>query len=361
MIPPVVDMASIRRVLIIKMSAMGDIIHALPVSAALGEAFPHLELTWAVEEPFTPLLAGNPYLANILTLPKVHSRHLRSAAFRRDYLHRLRGLRSHRFDLALDLQGLTKSAIVAAASGAPLRLGYHYQREAARFLVRPVEPRPESVHVVEQYLDVARHLGAAPKAVRFPFFIPEEADAGVVAMLCAAGVDPQGPFVAVNPAAGAARKQWGSVNYATFMDAIRAEMRLPVVMVTADREVAIEVRAAARLPFVDLSGRTNLKQLAAVLQRCAIHVCGDTGSGHLAAALGRPVVALIGPTDPDRICPYGQRADTLCYREACSTNCTTRHCQYDRPRCLAAISVSEVLSRVKAHLSEPISTKRVGA
>src|ERR1051326_3673344 len=146
--PPVVDMTSVRRILIIKLSALGDIIHALPVSAALGEAFPHLELTWAVEEAFTPLISGNPYLAHILTLPKIRGRQLRSPAFHRDYFRRLRDVRDRRFDLTLDLQGLTKSAVVAAASGARVRLGYHWLREAAAFMERPIPRRAESVHIV---------------------------------------------------------------------------------------------------------------------------------------------------------------------------------------------------------------------
>ncbi|HLV81160.1 MAG TPA: hypothetical protein VKT32_12810, partial [Chthonomonadaceae bacterium] len=83
---PAVDMASVRRILIVKLSAMGDIIHALPISAALGEAFPQAELTWVVEEAFAPLLTGNPYLSRILTLPKVHARRLRSRKFRRSYI-----------------------------------------------------------------------------------------------------------------------------------------------------------------------------------------------------------------------------------------------------------------------------------
>ncbi|HZT41284.1 MAG TPA: glycosyltransferase family 9 protein [Chthonomonadaceae bacterium] len=344
---PAVDMASVRRILIIKLSALGDIIHALPITAALGEAFPDVELTWVVEEAFAPLLTGNPYLSRILTLPKVHTRRLRSAKFRRTYFGGIRSLREDRYDLALDLQGLTKSALLAVASRAPVRLGYHFQREAAPWLVRPVPPRPQSAHVVEHYLDVARHLGAEPDRVRFPFAIPEDAEENVVAMLCEAGIDPHAPFVTVNPAAGTALKQWGAANYAALMDAIQEDLRLPAVLVTADLAVAAQVRRAARYPFGDLAGRTDLKQLAAVLRRGAVHVCGDTGSGHLAAALECPVISLIGPSEPERVCPYGQRANTIQYRALCGGACRHHHCQYDRPKCLEAIMVSEVLNRIR--------------
>ncbi|HZP82294.1 MAG TPA: glycosyltransferase family 9 protein [Chthonomonadaceae bacterium] len=350
---PTVDMTAVRRVLLIKLSALGDIIHALPVSAALGEAYPHLEMTWAVEETFAPLIAGNPYISEIVTFPKVNSHKLRSAAFYPDYAARLREVRRRRFDLAVDMQGLTKSAVIAVASRARTRLAYHYLREAATLMVRPVPRRPESVHVVDQYLDIAHFLGATPERVRFPFHIPEEDEAAVDAMLCAEGVGPCDTFVAINPASAMAIKQWGAANYAALMDAVQERMGLPAVMVTADRAVAAEVRESARLPFVDLSGRTTLKQLAAVLRRSAVHVCGDTGSGHLAAALERPVISLIGPTDPERACPYGQRANAISRRQACGSACNWHHCQFAHPRCLGAIHVTDVLARVETLLRAP--------
>jgi ADP-heptose:LPS heptosyltransferase len=135
------------------------------------------------------------------------------------------------------------------------------------------------------------------------------------------------------------------------MDAVQDAWALPSVLVTADQKVAAEVQSAARHPFVNLAGQTSLKQLAAVLRRCAVHVCGDTGSGHLAAALGRPVVALIGPTDPDRACPYGQRANVLSRREMCGAGCDWHHCEYASPRCMAAISVADVLQKLAALLA----------
>jgi heptosyltransferase-1 len=341
----------VRRVLIIKLSALGDILHALPVSAALGDAFPQWEISWAVEEPFAPLLTGNPYLTDVIGLPKVRSDRLRAAAFRRDYFARLGAIRNRRFDLTLDLQGLTKSAVIALATGAPCRLGYHWLREAARYVETPVPRRAESVHIVDQYLDVARFLGVEPDPVRFPFCIPEEEDRAVTAMLCREGLEPGTPFVAVNPASALAIKQWGTAHYAALLDAVQDGLALPSVLVTADQKVAAEVQAAARRPFVNLAGRTNLKQLAAALRRCAVHVCGDTGSGHLAAALGRPVVALIGPTDPDRACPYGQRANVISRREMCGAGCNWHHCEYAGPRCMAAISVADVMQKLASLLA----------
>lgn len=342
--PP--DMKSIQKVLIIKMSALGDIIHALPVAAALGETYPHLELSWIVEAPLAPLLIGNPYLKEVIVLPKYRGRDLRSIRCLRDAGRHLRAVRHREFDLTLDLQGLTKSATVAYASGAKLRFGYHWLREVAPMVERPIPHLPGSLHIVDQYLDVARFLGAHVERPHFPFYVPETDKAAVEAMLCAEGIGPETPFVALNPASAKAIKQWGSERYAALSDALYQEHGLPSVLLTADMAVAAEVIAAAQRPPISLAGRTNLKQLAYVLQRSTVHVCGDTGSGHLAAAFGRPVVSIIGPTDPERVCPYGQRANTLSRREKCGRACDWHHCEFPHPHCLDAISVPEVAAKV---------------
>lgn len=352
MIPPDVDMGSVRRVLIIKLSAFGDIIHALPVAAALKSSFPHVEVTWAVEEAFAALVVGNPSINHILTLPKVRGRFLRSPVFHREYFLRLRDVRRRRFDLTLDLQGLTKSAVVAAASGARLRLAYHWVREAASLFERAVPREPKSVHIVDQYLDVARFLGANAECPQFPFHIPEEDEAAVAAMLSERGIDLETPFVSVNPASALAIKQWAPGNYARLLDLLNARFGLKGVLVTADRAVAAQVEAEASSPFANLAGRTNLKELGAVLRRSAVHICGDTGSGHMAAALHRPVVALVGPTDADRICPYGQRSNVIRHSDRCGTACNWHHCQFARPQCLESISVEEVAAQVGRVLAE---------
>ena len=348
------DMMQIRRVLIIKLSALGDILHALPVSAALKEAYPHLEITWAVEEPFVALLEGNPYLHDLLVLPKLKFSKLKSAEYRRNYFGRLKAARKQKFDVALDLQGLTKSAIVAVGSGATVRLGYHWLREAAVLMERRLPRNPESVHIVDQYLDVVRYLGAEPKQIKFPFYISDEDTAAVDRMLNEANLTPDTPFVSINPASAQAIKQWNAAHFAELIDRLKREYNLPSVLVTADKTVAAQVADIATEPFLNLCGRTNLKQLAAVLRRSAVHVCGDTGSSPLAVALERPVVTLVGPTDPDRIHPYSQRNNVLSHREFCGAKCDWHHCEFARPRCLDAITVDEVLAKTVSLINHSI-------
>jgi len=338
-------MNAIQRVLIVKVSAMGDIIHALPVCAALKDAYPHLEISWAVEEAFVPLLEGNPCLTSLVVLPKIRGRDLRRLAFYKAYFDKIRCACGKGIDLSLDLQGLTKSAVIAFKSGAKIRLGYHWLREGAKLLEKPVPRRPQSVHIVDQYLDVAYALGASTKHVRFPFYIPEADDTAIDDLLIRSGVDPGAPYVCVNPASARAMKQWSAERFGSLMDRMYGATGRPCVLVTADVGVAAEAASHAKRPVANLAGKTTLKQLAAVLRRGTVHVCGDTGSGHLAAALGRPVVSLIGPTDPDRACPYGQRENAITQREVCGVQCDGRKCQFDRPRCMDAIQVDDVANK----------------
>lgn len=348
---PGLEMHQIQRVLITKLSAMGDILHALPVSAALGKAFPHLEISWACEEMFEPLLSGNPFLSNIITLPKLKIKSLKSSNYRSEYLRYLKDIRSRKFDLAIDLQGLTKSALISLASGAKYKIGYHWLREAAPFIEKAIPKRLESVHIVDQYLDVARFLGADVSHVEFPFTISEEDSEVAGKLLEAGGIDPEKAFVVINPAAGHPLKEWGAENYAELIDRLWTEYQLPTALVTADLQAAAAVERRTHVPFVNLAGKTSLKQLGAVLMKSVVQICGDTGSAHMSAALNRPVITLIGPTDPDRACPYNQRANVISGRSRCGKKCDWHHCEYAIPKCLSEIEVGDAVRKVNGILN----------
>jgi hypothetical protein len=174
---PQVDLHRIERVAIVKLSSIGDVVHALPVSAALKRSFAHLQITWIVEERCAEMVTGNPYLHEVLTIPGKAWRHGAWHPRTWQEVQRIVGvLRSRHFQLTIDLQGLLKSAVVAWLTGAPVRIGYHWQREGAWLFNRVVPKEPSSKHAVQEYLDVARYLGAETEPVEFPLFIPREAE-----------------------------------------------------------------------------------------------------------------------------------------------------------------------------------------
>jgi len=360
------DLTNARRVLIVKLSALGDIVHALPVAAALHESFPHLEIDWVAEAPSCDILHGCPVLRTVHAI----TRRKRAQRFRpgaiADFRELARRLRRERYDVALDLQGLTKSALIAASSGARVRLGYDWLREAAPYLVRRVPRRPESLHIVDQLLDVARYLGARCEHVRFPLHISPEEDASATSLLTSVGVPPDGPFLVVNPTdgGGGGYKGLPPDKLAPVLDRVSESTGWPWVMVggPGDRALADATRALSRAPVADLVGQTSLKQLAAVIRRGRLHLSGDTGSSHVAVAVGTPPVSVFSRSNPDRVGPYGYARNVVHARDRCSERCRRMHeqapinstskCLEPPPACLAAVTPEAVVAAVLRALEE---------
>jgi heptosyltransferase-1 len=406
---PALDLNRVERLLIIRLSSIGDVTHALPLSAALHEAFPNLEITWIVEEMSAEIVLGNPTLHEVIVVPRSRWKQgrWRSPQVWREYFAFMKALRARNFDVTLDLQGYAKSAFMALATGAKHRFGWWRLRDGANLVSRSLPRRPESLHRVDWFLDVGRALGADPKRVTFPLHVPEEARRKVHDLLVAGGIDPTKPYAVVNPAVGDQTRRWGAENYAYLVLGLALWSNLPSVLIGSgkDAEICDKVRTLALkdLPIGDLdsaavqtrtedgtpirnwmsrvslaqtitvwpdtvpkplslAGQTSLKELAAVLEGCAVHICGDTGSAHIAAALERPVVAVYGPTDPAMAGPWGQSDHVISHRKHCHATCSVKQCFYTRggggfqgetvARCLAFISPTEVLQKVESMLHE---------
>ena len=351
---PQIDMQRIERVAIVKLSSIGDVVHALPVSAALKRSLPHLQITWIVEERCAEMVTGNPNLHEVLTIPGKAWRHGAWHPRTWQEVRRLVSLlRSRRFQLAIDLQGLLKSAVVAWLTGAPVRIGYYWQREGAWLFNRVVPKEPTSVHAVQEYLDVARYLGAETEPVEFPLFIPPEAEERVGRLLEEEGISPPEGFISINPSAGQPFKRWRTERWAELITLIDRQYRLPVVLVggKADRPLAEEIRARTSAPFADVVGKTNLKELAAILRRSVVHLCGDTGSAHISVALGRPVIGLYGPTNHLRTSPYGQEHRMITHKHECPV-CNSRNPRREHSDCMNMITVTEVMQMLERTLLE---------
>lgn len=354
---PPVDMRRLERVAIVKLSSIGDVVHALPVSAVLKRSFPHLQVTWITEERCAEMVTGNPYVHDVLTIPGKAWRHgMWSPRVWREVRQMVDLLRAHRFQMTIDLQGLLKSAVVAWLTGAPTRIGYHWQREGAWLFNRVVPKEPTSVHVVQEYLDVARFLGAETEPVEFPLYIPPEADERVRLLLQGEGISSADGFISINPSAGRAFKRWRIERWAELITLIDQRHHLPVVLVgsKADRPLAEDIRARTSVPFVDTVGKTNLKELSAILRRSLLHICGDTGSAHISAALGTPVIGLYGPTNHLRTSPYGQEHRIITHKDRCPV-CNSPKPRREHSDCMDMITVSEVLEMTERTLLEVIT------
>jgi len=271
--------ASSPRILVVRLGAMGDIVHALPAVAALKQGFAGPRLTWAVEPRWSPLLEGNPFVDRVVWLRRKTAGGL---------LESWRELRSEDYDFAVDFQGLLKSALTAACARPEGIFGFDPSqlRERAAGLFYSVKTLATSAHVVDRNLELAAAAGAAAIPPTFP--LPPGAPEGEL---------PPGDFVLASPLAGWRSKQWPAEHYASLAERLRRELNLPLV-VNFPAAAPLRIEGA----WAHVSG---LAGLIHATRRAAAVVGVDSGPMHLAAALGRHGVAIFGPTDPARNGPYG--------------------------------------------------------
>jgi heptosyltransferase-1 len=333
---------SYHHILIVKLSAIGDVIHALPVASALKEAFPEARLTWVVEKAAYDLVANHGAIDQVILFDKSRCRSLTGLA---NYLPGfVKRLKTEHFDLALDLQGLLKSGLIAWLSGARERLVYCNAREGSDRLSRKVCGPHQSGHIIEQYLDVVRALGGTVARIDFGIrFSDSEAEAAQQ-LLADHGWRGES-YVALIPGANWPNKRWSPKLYGQLTDRLYERgIACLIVGGPGDRDLADLIHSSATAPLFDLVGQTSLKQLAWILKNARVTVGGDTGPMHLAVAAGAPTVALMGPTDTNRNGPYGEGNLAIVTPRECA-GCWRRECERQLD-CLAAITVEEVYQAV---------------
>lgn len=272
------------RILVVRLGAMGDILHALPAVASLRASLPGARIAWAVHPRWRDLLAGSGAADELIPVDRRSYTSVRAAAA---------ALRREPFDFGIDFQGLVQSALVAKAARCRRIYGFHREivREKPAALLYSQTVRSRAAHVVDRNLDLAAAAGATTRVLQCPLppGVPE-------------GCLPSGPFVLAAPFAGWASKQWPLEYYAQ----LAAKLPVPLVLNGApSQENALRAVAGARVHISSVAG------LIHATRRAAAVVGVDSGPLHLAAALGIPGVAIFGPTDPQRNGPYSPAIRTL--------------------------------------------------
>lgn len=290
------------RVLIVRLSSLGDVIHAIPAVAALRRGLPEAELVWVVEGPYRELVEiCAPVDALVVSNTRQWARAIRSRETWTASRHFLRELRLHGRDaVAIDFQGLIKSAAIARASGAGERFGFDVRaiREplARLFLNRAVSV-DRSAHVVDQNRALARAAGAADGPADFSSISAFPSDKS-------GGLGGFGGAVVVHAGAGQPRKLWPEERFVDLGRRLRGRgLRVVVAWGPGERERAARIASGAG---AELAPDTGLRELAFLLAGARLVVSADSGPLHLAAALGVPLVGLYGPTSARRNGPYGQ-------------------------------------------------------
>lgn len=340
-------------ILIVKLSAIGDVVHTLPSLAALRRRYPDAHITWVVEEAAADLVLGHPHLNRvILSRRKGWIGDLKGGRYHgliQEIRTFLAALRERHYDLVIDFHGLFKSAVIVMLSGGKRKLGYDSLQELSGLFYNEKIPEVMGKHAVDRYLDFARHLGAPPEKPEFVIPVREENESRVKALLEAGGIGPGDPFVAVSPRALWETKLWSNQKFAQLSERILKELNLPVVF-TGDTDTATEgIQSFMALPCADLAGRTSLRDLACLYRKASLLVTTDSGPMHLAAAMETPVVALFGPTDPERTGPYGEGHTVVRIELPCSP-CFQKTC--GTKQCMQEITVEAVFQAIRKKIED---------
>lgn len=361
MIPQAEGIANIERLLIVRLSAMGDVIHTLPAVQALREAFPQAAIGWLIEERWAELLCSpgsprrGPRSPERPVADWVHAVSLtewRHSLFRMATVHEIarvwNDVRAARYDIAVDLQGAIRSAVLARWSGARVVYGAAEPRESPASLWYTSHAIAHGAHVIEQYGSLAQGV------VRRKMTIPRaqlpsdgEAERRIDRKLAEAGVR---DFAILNPGAGWGAKRWPAERYGRVAKALGNEgVRSILNCGPGEEALAREADAASEGAATPIE--CSITELIALTRRARLFIGGDTGPMHLAAALRVPVVAIFGPTDPARNGPYGTRSIVL--RNPASPTTHTRRLQPDEAMLeISADAVVEAACRLLADAAE---------
>ncbi|KPV41064.1 hypothetical protein AN478_03835 [Thiohalorhabdus denitrificans] len=339
-----------RAILVIRLSAIGDVVMASAVLPVLRRAYPDARIDWLAEPPADAVLAAREELGEVIRWPKAEWRGLlrrgRLWALLRAFLGLARGLRRNRYDLVLDLQGLAKSGLWARLTGAPERVGLG-SREGSRWLMTRVVARDgNEERIASEYRNLVRELGLEPGAFPLAPAVSGTAREEAARALAEAGI--KGPFAVLAPFTTRPQKHWLEERWADLAARIRDGMGLPVVLVggPGDRAAAARIAARTEGEVADLAGRTGLAGSLAVLREAALCVGVDTGLTHAAIGFGTPTVALFGSTRP-YLDPATPSARVLYSGLPCAP-CGRRPTCGGAFHCMAAIPVDDVLAEARA-------------
>ncbi|MEW6288392.1 MAG: lipopolysaccharide heptosyltransferase I [Thermodesulfobacteriota bacterium] len=345
-------------ILIVKTSAIGDVIHTLPALHSLRRHYPEARIDWLIEEAAADIIAGHPALDRLLVSKRKRwVQALRRGPNRlqawRELWAFIRELRATRYDLLIDFQGLLKSGMLVAASRAARKVGFGRGMEHAEcsyiFLNEKVPAVDMNIHAVRRGLMLLEGIGIKTDEVVFDLPLGPEHFRQVESLLRARGIADPSMVVPINPVATWPTKLWDNAGFAQVADWVAGQGRQVVFTGgKGDRPVIDAIIARMHQPAVNLAGETTLKTLAALYRSARLVISTDTGPMHLAAAVGTPVVAVFGSTAPWRTGPYGEGHQVVRLDLPCSP-CLKREC--DHRRCMNDLAPELVINALQRLLS----------
>lgn len=326
-----------RKILIIKPSSLGDVVHSLPFLNALRDSFPRAEIHWIIAKGLDELLEGHPMINKLWIINKDDWKRIKSVRTTIKELRFLfKSLKAERYDLVIDLQGLLRSGIIAKATGAPVRVGFKEAREGSRLFYTDTVKGGKDVHAVDRNLEIAKFLGCDASDVKFPFpfFFNFQ--------LSTYSFQLPDKYAVIVPGARWKTKRWHPEKFGKLASML--SVKSIIVGGKSDIDLAdIVVRSSAG-KALSTAGKTTLKELIEIIRNARCVVTNDSGPMHIAAALNVPVFAIFGPTSPLRTGPYGKPHVIIKKGLECSP-CYKKKCK--AVQCMEMIRVEEVADAIK--------------
>jgi len=349
-----------RRILLIKPSSLGDVIHALPVLHALRLRFPSARIDWLINKSLASLLEGHPKLSNVIPFDRGRfGKMLTHRGAMGDFWRLIRSLRGAEYDLAIDLQGLFRTGFLGWAGGAEVRIGFREAREGAKHFYTDLIGTPDAdEHAADRNFRAAEMLGCPRGVLQFDLALRNEDRFAAADLLKPFGISQISRFAVVLPGARWETKRWPAERFTQLIDEIESLDTRCVLLGSQDEsDVCVRIRNDCRKAPVDLTGRTPLRVMAAIIERAEVVICHDSGPMHIAAALNRPLVCISGPTNPRRTGPYRRINDVVRLEIPCSpcylkklSQCPHNH------RCMRELESGVVLDSLGKRLVRYVET-----
>ncbi len=293
-----------KRILIVKPSALGDIVLALPALSALRRSFPNAKISWLVRPEFAPLIMGHPYIDDIILFDRKRlSKWWCNVESFKAFRSLIKQLKAGQFDLVFDFQGLFRTGYLSWVTGCKKRFGMAGARELAHiFYTDKITQEQSDIHLVDYYLKIAASAGA--KQVEAEFKLSEDAGAtsAVEKLLKSQGIS--GKYAVLVPGAAKQEKIWPIERFAELAEKISSRFGLQIVATGSQSEREYIETMGKRV--INLAGKTTVRELVPLMKKASLVVSNDTGPGHIAAALSVPIVMIYGPTNPARSQPYNR-------------------------------------------------------
>jgi heptosyltransferase-1 len=327
--------ARINKVLIVKPSSLGDVVHSLPFLNALKTCLPHAKIHWVIAKGLEGLLEGHPMIDRLLIIHKDMWKKLSNARHTmKEITSLLKKLKNEKYDLVIDLQGLLRSGIITKATGAPLRVGFREAREGSRFFYTHKVEGGKNIHAVDRYLKVVEFLGCDIQDVRFP--LPSNPVSSFKHSLMSEN------YAVLIPGARWRTQVWPAEKFGEL--ASKLSIKTLILGTKSEIGAADTISSLSQGKSLSLAGKTSLKELVEIIRHAQFVLSNDSGPMHIAAALHVPVFALFGPTDSIRTGPYG-KGHTIIREDVTCAPCFKKTCK--DMKCMNNLSAEKVHEIIK--------------